>query len=775
MGTEAVKVEEHDALAGLTEAQREAAMHLDGPLLVLAGPGSGKTRVITHRIAYLLSQGIPAWSILALTFTNKAAGQMKQRVETMLEGTGHDAARLTVMTFHAFCARLLRRHAEAAGISPRFSIYDTADQREAMKRAIGEANLSTQNWTPGAMLSAVSAAKNQLIDAEAYAARAGDFAAKSIAKVYRAYERIMAAASALDFDDLLLKTARLLRDSAAVRGQLQKRYQYVLIDEYQDTNHAQFVIAQMLAPPPAGNICVVGDPDQSIYAFRGADIRNILEFQEHYPTAKVIPLGRNFRSTGHIVAAAAGLIRHNKRRKHKDLSTELGEGEKVRVVQAADEHHEAQIVLDLFRARRESGGAWKDMAVLYRINALSRVMEETLRDAQVPYVIARGTAFYERKEVKDALAYLRLIVNPNDDVSLSRIVNVPARGIGSTTMGRLETWAAGRGLPLLEAMRRAGQVEGIGPKAVKAMGSFTAMIDRCRDAAAADTGDPAAGRAPDLAGLVERVVRESGLEAMYAKSKTDEDAERLENIEELISAAAQFTPPVVEEENREAASGLDVLAAYLESVALVSDADAIDPESGAVTLMTLHAAKGLEYDTVAIIGVEEGILPHSRSVMEERAVEEERRLCFVGMTRARRRLMMSSASVRTHRGMSQSTIPSHFLGELPEGAIERVDETAGATGAGGLTYEPLDEDGGDDGTAEWGRASTDAARDRRHAAASGLAREFPVGTLVRHPRFGVGRIESIGRQGQATRARVMFASAGTKTLILEYANLTRAR
>ena len=659
-----------ELLADLTEPQCAAVRHRDGPLLVLAGPGSGKTTVVTRRIAHLIAHGVQPWQILALTFTNKAAGEMRERICALL-GAGVDDYRApTVATFHSFCARQLRRFAEFADLAPNYSIYDSADQRDAIKQSIVEAGLSSKNWTPGSVAAAISNAKNTLMEADAYAAEADDFYTRSIAKIYRIYERLLQANDALDFDDLLMRMARMLRDSQEVRERFQERYQYLLIDEYQDTNHAQFVIAHSLASAHQ-NICVVGDPDQSIYGWRGADISNILEFEEHFPNAVVVALGQNFRSTGHIVDTAAGLIQNNRRRKHKRLHTELEDGAKPTVVMCRNEQHEAALVAEyLQRLRDDDDLPWKEMAVLYRINALSRVLEEALLAAQIPYVIARGTAFYDRKEVKDALAYLRLIVNPNDEVSLRRIINTPTRGIGKTTLTKVELFGYNQQLRLFEALGRVGEVTGLTTRAVGAIGRFVTLVEGWRKAAAGGSQSSLL-ESSSLGGLVERIIRESGLEAAYRDSKSEEDRERLENLAELISAATQFVAQPIDFDEAVQADTtlLGGLTAFLESVALISDADAIDPESGTVTLMTLHAAKGLEYAAVAMVGLEENLLPHIRAVGNEMELEEERRLCFVGITRAKRHLQLSRAAVRTHRGLREPTMESRFLTELPGESI----------------------------------------------------------------------------------------------------------
>jgi len=755
--TDAMNHTRDTLLEGLTDAQERAVTHLDGPLLVLAGPGSGKTTVVTRRVAHLIAQGIPAWSILALTFTNKAAGEMRERIHALLPEDLPGRRGLTVCTFHSLCARLLRQWADEAKLPENFSIYDSSDQRDAIKQALKDSHLDSKNFTPASVAAAISNAKNRLCDAEQFAAEANDFYTRSIAKVFRAYQRILYDNGAVDFDDLLVRMAKLLRDNTQVREALQERYQYVLVDEYQDTNHAQFVIAHSLAAAHK-NICVVGDPDQSIYGWRGADIRNILEFEEHYPDATIVPLGQNFRSTAHIVNAAAELIRRNSARRDKHIYTELDSGEKPQVVRLGDEHAEARHIVSLCKEAQEHAGiSWKDMAVLYRVNSLSRVLEDEFRAQQVPYVIARGTAFYDRKEIRDALSYLRVLNNPDDDIALRRIVNMPTRGIGKTSMDRIERHALKRGVSLLEAMRSAAQSPddvGLSKNAAKAVGRFVQMFDTWRQPAQ-ESGDERLYVVDDggLPDLVERVIRDSGLEAHYRNAKTEEEQQRLDNLEELVSAAADFTPGVdsdTQEDDEEAAQPTDrlsMLAAFLESVTLVSDADAIDPENGAVTLMTLHAAKGLEFDFVAMAGLEQGLLPHARTLMDESEQEEERRLCFVGMTRARRRLVLTHARRRMVRGVTERAQPSVFLKELPEDGVDRLD-----------LVSDVDQDMRDLSSA--GSYSGDSNQ-------SGLT----VGTMVRHRKFGVGRVESITPRPTGSAARVNFQSVGPKTLIVEFAGL----
>ncbi len=773
-------------LDGLTPAQRSAVTTTEGPLLVLAGPGSGKTRVITRRIAYLVHCGVPAWQILALTFTNKAAAEMKARVGALL-GEGPASRGLTVSTFHALCARLLRRFAPVArlpGLSPSYSIYDDSDQLALVKATIAALNLSTTNFPPRSVLSRISAAKNDLQDAKAFEASAGDFATRVIAKIYAGYEAAMRKADAVDFDDLLLLTGRMLKESTEVREACRERWQYLLIDEYQDTNRAQFVIASLLAGEQTAerrpNICVVGDPDQSIYGWRGADISNILDFEKQYPGAAVVALGENFRSTEHILLAADALIRQNKLRKHKPLISYRGAGEQVEVVLCRDEHQEAGLVADWLRAAKDDAQpplAWKDLAVFYRTNALSRVVEERLRGEGIPYTIARGTAFYDREEVRNALGYLRVVANPADDVSLGRIVNVPTRGIGDTSYEKIEAAAAREGVPVLEMLREAGTVPDVSSRAANAAAKFVAMLDGWTGSGSfMGTDTPAS-----LSELVERVIRESGLEGMYkaAAGTGGEavDASRVENLAELVSSAAEFETTYVPEEDAGLGGegtpfGTDVppllamLRAYLERVSLVADADAVDPQQGAVTLMTLHAAKGLEFRAAALIGLEEGCLPHSRAQTSERELEEERRLCFVGITRAMDRLLITSSKYRTIRGVSERTIPSRFLDELPREHV-RVSDRSDA-------FEGLD--------ASWsgdeGMASDPVAKLRARAAGISEAKptgpfaDLVVGATVRHPQFGVGTIRSITR-GVNARATVKFRDVGEKTLLLEYARLVK--
>ncbi|RNC82375.1 MAG: ATP-dependent DNA helicase PcrA [Phycisphaera sp.] len=780
---------ESKLLGGLTDAQREATTALDGPVLVLAAAGSGKTRVITRRIAYLVEQGVPAWSILALTFTNKAAAEMRERINTVLpQGTTRG---LVVTTFHSLCARLLRRYAEVLGLNPDYSIYDSADQQALIKRILKNLDLSTSNFPPRSVLGTISNAKNELIDAEAFAASAMDFSSRKIADIYTEYQKGLRKAGAVDFDDLLVLTVKLLKDHPEVRKECQERWQWMLVDEYQDTNRAQFAIASLIAGTHeerggAPNIFVVGDPDQAIYGWRGADITNILDFEERFAGARVIPLGENFRSTAPILSIADTLIRNNRLRKHKDLYTSRPGGEKVTVTLCRDERHEAELVCDWIRDLITNSAddgeelTWKDAAVFYRTNALSRVVEDQLRRAGIPYVVARGTAFYQREEIKTSLAYLRVVANTDDEVSLLRVINTPARGIGKAALTGAQVYAADNGITLFEALRQADSISTITARAKNAMKTFVQTIDDW-NGRGTFMGASISGSLRDL---TERVIVESGLEKHYKAqaAKNEAEEERLDNLAELVSSAAEF------EENYDpaddpmqfdaAVAGADtgdppmlaLLRAYLESVTLVADADAADPDSGAVTLMTLHAAKGLEFPVVAMVGLEENVLPHSRANYADSELEEERRLCFVGITRAMHRLHMTSAKYRTVRGISERTIPSRFLDEIGSEHVDIVDR---ADSLGGyVPSEGTGESWDDDQPATHPTLRTfDSAREVQKARQGNLiAASLTEGKMVRHPRFGVGKIVSVSG-GSNARAQVNFKTVGVKTLVLEYARL----
>ncbi len=732
-----------ELLNDLTDPQREAAQHVDGPLLIIAGAGSGKTRVLTRRVAYLMACGIPPASILAITFTNKAAGEMKDRVGKLMGRHVRDIGRLDqwypmICTFHSLCVRILRYYGERIGVPQNFTIYDSSDQTKVVKDALKVLEISSQNFSPSQVHATISNLKNQLITPDAYAQNAGGFYERNVARIYGKYQKMLEANNALDFDDLLMKTVHGLRDHPDVLQELQERFQYILIDEYQDTNHAQYVLAHALALGHR-NICVVGDPDQSIYAWRGADIQNILDFEKDYTDAKVVHLEQNYRSTKTVLALASSLIARNARRKEKGLWTDNDEGEKAKYYVCQTEEDEANLIVQELKDEHEKHGRpWSEMAIFYRMNSLSRVMEEKLMSARIPYQIARGVEFYNRKEIKDVLSYLRVLVNPNDEVSLERIINTPTRGIGDESVRKMQVWGVSQGMTLWQTLDGVQDVPGLSTRAVKSAQLFMQTMNSLRAKALKPPSPIAESESTDMfsepvAGTVQAimqdVVERTGLRASLEKS-TDPDKPELANVKELYNSAADF--------DREHPEGR--LEEYLAQISLMSDVDKVKDGGGAITLMTLHAAKGLEFPVVVMIGMEEGILPHSRARTDPNQLEEERRLCFVGITRAQRKLIFSRAHARTLMGRRERTVPSPFLKEMSADHFETIDRT-------GIEFD-LDSDA---------------------EPMSGSA--FRRGQLVRHPTFGLGKIAEISDMGRHTRAIVEFQRAGRKTLILEYAQL----
>ena len=636
-------------LDSLTPPQREAVEHREGALLILAGPGSGKTRVITHRIAQLLHHGVPARQILALTFTNKAADEMRLRVERLAPGEP-----VWTSTFHRFCSRLLRQHAALVGLGENFTIYDTSDSRQLLRRVLAEAGVDPAHYTPDRIAHALSWAKNNLISPAEYTPRSGHPLGHIIQKVYPLYAERLLRANAVDFDDLLLHVAMLLRNSPETRSTLDARYRYILVDEYQDTNLAQYSIVRALSIDHP-NLAVTGDPDQSIYGWRGANLKNILDFEQDFSEVRVVKLERNYRSTKAILRAADALIVHNRRRKQKALYTENAEGAPVSLIAYVNGQDEADLIAERIADDIRAGKRRpRDFAIFYRVNALSRSLEFALRQHGIPYQMVNGLEFYQRKEIKDVLAYLRSSVNPDDEVSLERIANVPTRGISDTTIKFLQAFAVEQGISLWGAMKRAGEVGALAPRAIASVGAFVQLMEFFGAQVASCSARTA----------MELVLQKSGLEAAMKKLDPTQENE-IPNVNELVSSAAEY--------DREHPEG--TLAEYLAAVSLVSDADRVEGAGGAVTLMTLHAAKGLEFPVVSIIGLEEGCLPHSRAREDERELEEERRLCFVGITRAQERLILSNAAWRTMRGKREPTVSSPFLHEMPRDLMEVTDRT----------------------------------------------------------------------------------------------------
>src|SRR6187399_1919094 len=633
-------------LADLNPAQREAVLATEGPLLVIAGAGSGKTRVLTYRVAHLLNAcGVKPNEILAITFTNKAAGEMRERLEHMLGGGGRG---LWILTFHSTCGRILRREAPRLGYRTNFTIYDQADQIRLTKACLEELERDPKRFVPRGIHAQISAAKNQLIGPDEYASRVASFYDQTVADVYELYQRKLFTSNAVDFDDLLYLTVDVLERFPEALERWRKAFRYVLVDEYQDTNHAQYVLLKHLAGGHR-NLFAVGDPDQSIYAFRGADIRNILDFERDFPGTRTIALEQNYRSTNSILRAANHVIENNRERKPKHLFSDLGEGDPVEAIEVEDEHAEARFVAARVASLVEEGFAGSEIAIFYRTNAQSRVLEDVLVRQDIPYQVIGGPKFYERAEIKDAIAYLQVIDNPADAVSLMRIANRPRRGIGDTSIARLVTFADAHGISLWEALPRADEA-GVGAQPLKAVRQLHTLLASLMSQA----------QELSVPQLVERVLEQSGYLTALEAERTIEAQGRIENLQELVGVAREYA-----EDNDEPS-----LSAFLQGISLYADQDAMRGDGSLVTLMTLHNAKGLEFRAVFVIGMEEGLFPHARAI-EEQGIEEERRLCYVGMTRAEERLCLTHASSRMLFGNRAYNLPSRFLDELPEHGVER--------------------------------------------------------------------------------------------------------
>ncbi len=754
-----------DLLADLNDAQREAVTHFDGPLLIVAGPGSGKTRVITRRVAYLTQvHNVEPKRVLAVTFTNKAAGEMRQRIFQLIPGAEEDPRRgvlippapfrlLRICTFHSLGAYLLRIRGDRIGLDPKFSIYDQDDRTQLVKAAMEEAKLDDLHYPADRIQAAISRAKNDLQGPEQYTARANDFFGQTVARVFPLYEKKLREANALDFDDLLLWTARMLRDQE-IRQELNDRYRYVLVDEHQDTNKPQYAIARALAFHHK-NLCVVGDPDQSIYRWRGADIKNILDFERDFPGVRLIKLEKNYRSTKAILRCADQLIAHNKKRKAKRLITDNAEGQAVTVLTFDTGLQEAHAIAErIAQAVRAGGRRYRDFALFLRVNALSRALETAFIKQRVPYQMVRGLAFFERKENKDILAYLRLLLNSRDNLSFERIVNEPARGIGKTSLEHLRAYAGPRELSLLAAAADVQKIPAIRGKAAKGLAEFAHLIY--------ELGQMAGDSADDV---IRQVMDRSGYRAMLADSQNEEDQERLANIEELITAAREFAEEDADHH----------LGAFLEHVTLKSDVDGWDEKQDQVSIMTLHAAKGLEFPVVYMVAVEQGLLPHERSSANDEELEEERRLAFVGMTRAEEELYLSHARLREFRGNSLYAIPSQFLDELPNEGVERQKIT--------LDEWPFqeEEDVEPRESARWERGHERAGGYRPRSAPRPAERPQPVpgadykglaeGSMVRHRTYGVGKVIELSGYGAMRKVKVRFSKEGVRTFVLEKAPL----
>ncbi len=764
-------------LTDLNPPQQEAVQHGDGPLLILAGAGSGKTRVITRRIAYLIARrGVQPWQILAVTFTNKAADEMRKRVEQLLGARGLTVA---LGTFHSTCVRILRKWHAELGFRHSFVIYDDADQLSLIKDCLKGQNLSERVLSPRAVAARISRAKNEMVTPGEYAGMANDFTEERTAKIYSLYQERLRTSHAVDFDDLLMLTVLLFRDRPHVLEYYQSLWRYVLVDEYQDTNHAQYQIVNFLSRRH-GNLCVVGDDDQSIYRWRGADLNNILDFERDHPGCRVIKLEQNYRSTQNILDAAGEVVAHNVGRKGKTLWTENPDGDAITVYHARDEQAEADFVAQRIRdLSGDQGHSLDDFAVFYRTNAQSRVLEDALRRDLTPYVIVGGLRFYERKEVKDLVAYLRLVANPDDAQSFKRIVNVPARGIGAATVEKLEGLAQTERVSLWEACKRIADRKILGPKVLKGLAELVGLIERMRAKVGVLT-------VPEL--IVE-LLDTTGYLADLKNEGTIEAESRMENLQELVSAAREF---MERSEDRS-------LQAFLDSVALIADIDEMSEGAGAVTLMTLHSAKGLEFPVVFITGMEEGVFPHARALSDDDELEEERRLCYVGMTRARQQLFLTSALSRRLYNNDSYNLPSRFLDEVPERLVRRwngldMGATHPALRAGypepraarcgpegprhapGFPGQAPGADGRGRTSGGWPSTSDQGPRTagRHYESETPFVDNLQVGMRVRHPEWGVGTIKERIGEGEDLKVVVTFAGVGRKKLAASFVQLDRA-
>jgi DNA helicase-2/ATP-dependent DNA helicase PcrA len=736
-------------LSGLNPAQREAVLHTGGPLVVVAGAGSGKTRVLTRRIARLVAQGTAPWRILAITFTNKAAGEMRERV---VELVGDDAKAMWVSTFHSACVRILRRNADQIGYRSNFTIYDDGDSRRLIEHILDDRGIDQKRFPARAVAGAISQAKSDLIDPDMYEGRVGTLYERRLAEIYLEYERRLIEANAMDFDDLLVRTVRLFRDHVDVLEAYQERFTHVLVDEYQDTNLAQNEIVMLLGRAHR-NVCVVGDTDQSIYRFRGAEMRNLLDFEHAFPDARVILLEQNYRSTQRILDAANAVISNNMLRQPKELWSALGDGEKIKRYRAGSDREEAGFVGDEINSLVGGPGVpFNEIAVFYRTNAQSRSLEEGLMARGIPYKVIGGTRFYDRREIRDLLAYLKLVVNPGDEVALRRVLNVPRRGVGDTTVTRLVAYAREHAIGFVEALRSA-QDAGASPKAVTGIRTLLELLDQI--GAEGVASKPPAEIAEDL---LERTgyLQMLEAEALHGGAKALEAEGRLENLTELVSVASEFAD----------------IEGFLETTTLAAAADEID-DGPTVSLMTLHAAKGLEFSTVFLTGMEEGLFPHNQSLAEPDDMEEERRLCYVGITRARERLYLTHTWSRMLFGSWQDSIPSRFLKEIPEELVEDVGggvvvgmgTGAGRWGSGRSSYsERYASIGTGASGSAVGAGSGSPAGDAGTTGAEALG--LRPGDAVMHDRFGAGVVTYVEGEGDDARAEVRFAEKGVKRFLL---------
>lgn len=739
-----------DCTYRLNPQQAEAVINTEGPMLIMAGAGSGKTKVLTCRVANLLQKGVRPYRILAITFTNKAAAEMRERVNNM---SGPAAKDVWLFTFHAFCARFLRMEIDKLpGYGGNFAIYDTADSQNLIKQILKEMNLDDKRFQPSGILSRISNAKNALQDAAAFARQAGDFYEQKVADIYSRYEQKLQLNNALDFDDLLMLSIKLLQENQEVREKYQDRFDYLLVDQYQDTNHAQYLLTKFLAAKHR-NICVVGDADQSIYGWRGADIQNILDFEKDYPDAKVIKLEQNYRSTQIILDAANAVIENNTGRKPKNLWTENKSGADIIYFQAVDERDEARFVIEqLQNLQRTENKKLGDMAILYRTNTQSRIFEEMLIKSGISYNMVGGLKFYERKEIKDIIAYLRVIFNPADSLSLLRIINVPKRGIGDASLAKIQAYAAANNVSLFEAVSNAAAIDGLSSRFVSKLDDLAGIIFELMNLA---------NEAP-VEDLIDRVLRDTGYLEELENERTPQAQSRIDNLHELISVAQEFAAS--EEENN--------LENFLAHVALVSDIDDTELGEDAITLMTLHSSKGLEFPVVFLVGMEEGLFPHARTLMDETEIEEERRLCYVGITRAKEKLFLSSTKMRTIYGNTVTYPPSRFLQEIPARLVKTIKRQERFSAL--ENFKQVSEKYS-------ARPQKPASTFNPHsfmpqkpaAVAGGTGTRFNTGDRVSHSKWGEGMVVSVKDSPDGQEVKVAFAGAGVRSLLTKYAVLKK--
>ena len=741
---------------GLNSAQTDAVKHTTGPLLIMAGAGSGKTKVLTCKVANLLAEGVAPYNILAITFTNKAAAEMRERVDKMI---GENAKDVWLSTFHAFCAKFLRREIEAVeGYKKNFIIYDSSDSQTVIKACLKELNLDEKQYAPSSIQAAISNAKNALQGVRDFEQAADNFYAEKVAEVYKKYQHKLRSNNALDFDDLLMFAVVILQEHEDILQKYQARFKYILVDEYQDTNGAQYLLTKLLAGRYR-NLCVVGDADQSIYGWRGADIRNIMDFEKDYPEAKVIKLEQNYRSTKNILAAANSVIEHNIERKPKELWTENATGEKITHYLANDERDEAQFIANtILKQKTIFNACYGDMAVLYRTNSQSRVLEEGFMRAGIPYTMVGGLKFYDRKEIKDILAYLRVIFNPADSVSLMRIINVPKRGIGDATVGKLNEYAIEHDMTLFDVISNPDLVGCLTSRAKRPLEIFAEFVFKIM----AIQGNLS------IKDLIEKVLDESGYTKELEAEDKPENITRLENLKEFLSVAKDF----------EKSGEVPNLENFLSQVALVSDIDNADLEDERVTLMTLHAAKGLEFPIVFMTGMEEGLFPHSRTLMNESEIEEERRTCYVGITRARRKLYLTNAKMRMIYGKTVCYPQSRFLSELPEETMERLVVRANAYGFAGANVRP--QGGAGLGTFRKVDLNSSAQSTSTPISTNNAAVIRPdnsiswrAGDKAKHGKWGIGTVVSVKGSGEEVELKIAFPEQGIKALMQKYAPITK--